>query len=151
MAAENTVTTLPKVAGVELNSEIELMIDVGGTYENMGNAFKDISTAINENVYTATYLADGGFGSSMVVGAAPTITLNGDYIKTDPVCVYLAQIHYEIGAKRVTSIRLKHAGIEITCPATITQLDFTGGTSTAPNGISVTIALNGKPTVTQTA
>ncbi|MGN0596354.1 MAG: phage tail tube protein [Ruminiclostridium sp.] len=143
---------LPKVAGVEMTSEINLMINTTpdgetATYNDMGIAFKNISTAINESVYSAVYLADGGFGSSTVTGAAPTISLTGDYNKTDPVCQYLNGIQFEIGAKRVTDIKLTRGGKTITCSATLTSVQIAGGESNSPNSVSVTIALNGKPKV----
>lgn len=148
--------TLPKVANVEMTSEIKLTINTTpeaseAAYEDMGAAFKDISTAVNEVVYTATYLSDGGFSSSAVVGAAPTITLNGDYIKNDPVCQYLSAIQYAIGASRVTDVKLIQSGRSIVCPVTITSLQISGGSSNAPNSISVTLTFNGKPVVTNSA
>lgn len=143
---------LPKVAGVEMTSEIKMLInttpeDESATYSDMGVAFKNVSIAINESVYSATYLADGGFGSSTVTGAAPTLSLTGDYIKTDPVCVFLNGIQFEIGAKRVTDIKLTRAGKTVTCPVTLTSVQIAGGDSNNPNSVSVTIAFNGKPTV----
>lgn len=143
---------LPKVAGVELNNEIEAVLNTGGaTYSDLGNAFKSINTAINENVYTASYLSDGGFGSSAVVGAAPVVTLTGDYIKNDPVCEYLNGIQYEIGDKRVTDIKITRQGKTVKCPVTLTGVAIAGGDSTAPNSITLTIAFNGKPTVEEAA
>lgn len=147
---------LPKVAKTELNSEIKAEINTtptgeAATYSDMRNAFKSIGMAINENVYSATYLADGGFGSSTVVGAAPAITVTGDFIKGDPVCEYLDTIQYEIGSKRVTDIKLTRNGKVISCPVTLTGIAISGGESTAPNAVSVTIAFNGKPKVAQEA
>lgn len=145
---------LPKVAKTELNSEIKAEINTTptgetATYSDMRKAFKTIGMAINENVYSATYLEDGGFGSSTVVGAAPTLTVTGDFIKGDPVCEYLDGIQYDIGSKRVTDIKLTRNGKVISCPVTLTGIAIAGGDSTAPNSVSVTIAFNGKPTVAQ--
>ena len=143
---------LPKVAGVELNNEIRAELNTTpeaeeATYSDLGRAFKNINTAINENVYTASYLSDGGFGSSAVVGAAPVVTLTGDYIKGDPVCEYLNDIQYEIGNKRVTDIKITRQGKVVTCPVTLTGVGIAGGDSTGPNSITLTIAFNGKPKV----
>ena len=144
MAANEQV--IPTVGKAELNSEIKVEINTtptgeSATYSDMRKAFKSVTTAINEVVYSATYLADGGFASSAVVGAAPTVVLAGDFIKDDPVCAFLDEIQYEIGSKRVTDIK------ELTCPVTVTAAGIGGGESTAPNTISCTIAFNGKPTI----
>lgn len=140
-----------RMENLELNNEVKVEIDTtpsgsSPTWADMGNAFKSITRAVNEVVYSATYLADKGFGSSAVVGAAPTVSLTGDFIKGDAVCEYLDDIHYEIGSKRCTKIKMTRNGHTVTCGVTITALAFTGGDSSAPNGISVTIAFNGKPT-----
>ena len=145
---------LPKVAGVELNNEISAVLNVTpeaseATYADLGNAFKSIGIAINENVYTASYLSDGGFGSSAVVGAAPVVTMTGDYIKGDAVCEYLDGIQYEIGNKRVTDVKMTRNGKTLKCPVTLTGIAIAGGDSTAPNSVTVTISFNGKPTVTE--
>lgn len=146
--------TVPKVSKVELNNSITVEVNTTPeadtpTYSSMCEAFKNVALALNEVVYSATYLSDGGFGSSTVVGMAPTVTLTGDYIKGDAVCEYLDSIQYEIGSKRVSDIKLTRNGKVITCPITFSAIAIGGGESTAPNAISVTIAFNGKPTVTQ--
>lgn len=145
--------TLPKVAGVEMNNQIRAEINTTpeaeiATYGDMTQAFKSIGVAINETIYNASYLSDGGFGSSAVVGAAPVLTLTGDYLKNDPVCQYLDGIQYEIGNKRVTDIKITRQGKVVSCPVTLTGVAIAGGESNAPNSITVTIAFNGKPTVT---
>lgn len=144
---------IPTVGKAELNSEIKVEINTtptgeAATYSDMRKAFKSVTTAINEVVYSATYLADGGFASSAVVGAAPTVVLAGDFIKDDPVCAFLDEIQYEIGSKRITDIKITRNGKELTCPVTVTAAGIGGGESTAPNTISCTIAFNGKPTIT---
>lgn len=150
MAANEQV--IPTVGKAELNSEIKVEINTtptgeSATYSDMRKAFMSVTTAINEVVYSATYLADGGFASSAVVGAAPTVVLAGDFIKDDPVCAFLDEIQYEIGSKRVTDIKITRNGKELTCPVTVTAAGIGGGESTAPNTISCTIAFNGKPTI----
>lgn len=145
---------IPKVMGVEFNHEVECLINTTPTgstptYASMCNAFKNIAIALNEVVYNATYLADGGFSSSAVVGFAPTVTLQGDFMKDDPACNYLDKIQWGLGKDRVTDIKMTRNGQTITCPVTLTSIAIAGGESTAPNSISVTIAFNGKPTVTE--
>lgn len=144
---------LPKVAGVELNNEVEVMINTTptgaeATYSDMTQTFKSCAVAINETVYNAFYLSDKGFGSSTVTGAAPAITLTGDFIATDPVCTYLDSIQWEIGAKRVTDIKLTRNGKTVTSNVTLTSVAIAGGDSQSPNSVTVVMTFNGKPTVT---
>lgn len=113
----------------------------------MCNAFKNCANALNENVYSASYLADGGYSSSTVTGFAPAITLQGDFMSSDPVCAYLDKIQWSPGAARVTDIKMNRNGQIVTCPVTLTQIAIAGGDSTAPNSVTVVMAMNGKPTV----
>ena len=122
---------IPTVGKAELNSEIKVEINTtptgeSATYSDMRKAFKSVTTAINEVVYSATYLADGGFASSAVVGAAPTVVLAGDFIKDDPVCTFLDEIQYEIGSNRVTDIKITRNGKVLTCPVTVTAAGIGG-------------------------
>ena len=144
--------TMPKVAGVELNHETKVFINTTptgeiATYSTMCSASKNVATALNESVYSASYLSDKGYSSSTVTGFAPTITLQGDFMASDPVCAYLDKVQWEPGAARVTDIKMNRNGQIITCPVTLTQIAIAGGDSTAPNSVTVVIAMNGKPTV----
>lgn len=144
--------TLPKAAGVELNHETKVFINTtpsgqNATYASMCNAFKNINIALNEVVYSASYLSDGGYSSSNVTGFQPTITLQGEFMAADPVCAYLDKIQWSPGAARVTDIKMSRNGQIVTCPVTLTQIAIAGGDSTAPNSVTVVMAMNGKPTV----
>lgn len=147
------MATVEKLKNVEFNNQIKAEIDIsGGGTENWGDltqAFKNITQAINEILFSANYLCDGGFGSTIVTGAAPTISMSGDYIKGDPVCEYLDDIQYEIGDKRISKIKLTRGSGTLTCPVTLTGVALAGGDSTAPNSVNITIVLNGKPTFTK--
>jgi len=147
------MATVEKLKNVEFNNQIKVEIDIGGgsseQWGDMTQAFKNITQAINEILFSANYLCDGGFGSTIVTGAAPTISLSGDYIKGDPVCEYLDDIQYEIGDKRISKIKMKRGSGTLTCPITLTGIAIAGGESTAPNSVNITIALNGKPTFTK--
>jgi ribosomal protein S8 len=46
---------------------------------------KNITQAINEVLYQASYLADEGYGSTEVTGGQYTVTLTGDKKDGDPV------------------------------------------------------------------
>lgn len=147
-------TEMPKVASVELNHQTSVLINVTpeageGTYASLCNAFKNVAYAMNEVVYSASYLNDEGYESSTVTGFAPTLTLQGDFMSSDPACAYLDKVQWIPGAGRVTDVKLARNGQVITCPVTLTQIAISGGDSTAPNSVSVTIKFNGKPTVTK--
>lgn len=144
--------TLPKVAGVELNHEVKAFINTTpsgptATYSSLCYAFKNTALALNETVYSASYLSDGGYSSSMVTGFAPTITLQGDFMAADPVCAYLDKVQWTPGAARVTDLKLGRNGQIITCPVTLTQISIAGGDATNPNAVTLVISMNGKPTV----
>lgn len=145
------MATVEKLKNVEFNNQIKPELDIGrnGTEEwgDMTQAFKSISQTLNETTYAATYLCDSGFGSTIVTGMSPTLNLNGDYIKGDPVCEFLDDMQYEIGDKRVSKIRLIRNGKVVTCPVTLTTIAIAFGESAASNSVSVTINFNGKPTV----
>lgn len=149
------MATVEKLKNVEFNNKISMEIDIsgGGSEEwgDMTQAFKNITQAINEVLFSANYLCDGGFGSTIVTGASPTISMSGDYIKGDSVCEYLDDIQYEIGDKRISKIKMKRGSGTLTCPVTLTGVAIAGGDSTAPNSVNITIALNGKPTFTKGA
>lgn len=144
---------MPDMNKLELNNSIQVEIntapsEVTEIYSDMRVAFKSIAQSINEVLYSASYLADGGFTSHSVVGAAPALTLTGDYFEDDAVCEFLNDIQYEIGSARCTTIKITRQGEVITCPVTLTSIAISGGESNAPNSISVTASFNGKPTIT---
>ncbi len=147
---------MPKVARAELNYTTKCVINTTPeaetpTYSDMTVAFKNIGVALNEQVYTASYLADEGYSSSMVTGLAPTVTLTGDFMADDPVCAYLDKKQWGRGADRVTDIKMTRNGQTIASSVTLTGIAIAGGESTAPNTVTVTIAFNGKPTITEEA
>ncbi len=117
-------------------------------YASLALLFKNYNMALNEQIYNAMYLADDGFGSSLVSGMSPTINLTGDFNPQDAACAYLESIQYKIGADRVSKIKLNRGTQALTCPVTLTSIAIAGGDAGQPNQISITIAFNGKPTVT---
>ncbi len=145
---------LPKVAHAEFNHEITCEININpmgeAKYASLCNAFKDIAMAMNETVYKAKYLSDGGYSSSLVTGLSPTVSQTGDFIKNDPACQYLSRTRWKTGPGRVTDIKMTRAGENISVPVTLTSIQCAGGTPDNPNSISIVIEFNGKPDVTET-
>lgn len=140
---------IEQLQNIEFNNQIDVQLDIGSgsaeTWGDMTKCFKNISQAINETLYTANYLADKGFSSTLVTGASPVLSLSGDYTKGDPVCEFLDSIQYEIGAHRVSKIKMTRGTGILTCPVTLSGIAIAMGDSTAPNTVNVTIAFNGKP------
>lgn len=150
--AESQLTNLERIMGIEMNNSVTIEINTtpsGGTatYASLCNMFKSYGLALNEQVYEAMYLADKGYGSSAVTGLKPVVSLTGDYNPDDPACQYLNKAQWEIGEGRVTDIKMTRGGQTITCPVTLTAIAIAGGESSSPNSVSVTMAFNGKPTV----
>ncbi len=145
---------LPKVAHAEFNHEITCEININPTgtaeYASLCEAFKDIAIAMNETVYKAKYLSDGGYSSALVTGLNPTVSQTGDFIKNDPACQYLNKARWKTGAGRVTDIKMVRAGEEISVPVTLTSIQVAGGTPENPTSVSIVIEFNGKPNVTET-
>jgi len=137
---------------IEMNHEVTCEIDSNGdvgtpNYVDMTKAFDNIGVIINENILTTSYLADEGFSSNEVVGFSPQVTLSGHFKPDDPACQYLASKEFELGAGRKSLIKLQRVGTLIKCPVTLININISGGQAQAPNDISVTIAFNGKPTM----
>ncbi len=144
--------TLPTAANVRANGDIKLRLDITptgqeSTFEDMTRIFESSTYAMNEVVQQIAFLCDNGFGSSFVSGAAPTLALSGRYVKNNALCEYLADIEYKIGEERVTNYEIEKFGKRITGSCTITQLNIGGGSGTDGAPISMTLAFNGKPTV----
>lgn len=140
---------IEQMQNIEFNNQIDVQLKISRTgserWGDMTKCFKSLNQAINENTYVAAYLADKGFTSTLVTGASPTLQLSGDYTKGDPVCEYLDSIQYEIGAHRVSEIKMTRGTGTVTCNVTLSGIAIAGGDSNAPNTVNVTIAFNGKP------
>lgn len=148
-------SNLDRIMGIEMNNEVSIEINTTptaetATYNSLCDMFRNYGLALNEQIYEAMYLADAGYGSSAVTGLKPVLTLSGDYNPNDPVCQYLNKARWGIGKARVTDIRMTRGGQTVSCPVTLTGIGVVGGESPAPNGVNLTIAFNGKPTVTDT-
>lgn len=139
-----------------LNNQIGAYLMTGGTedapvWSSLGGAFKSIAQTMGENKYTAAYLNDGGFSSSEVTGLAYQLTLSGDYISGDPVVEYLFSndVLFGVGDARKTKLRLVRDGNEIIWSVTMTKITENGGDANEPNGITLELCGNGKPTLTE--
>ena len=137
----------------ELNYDIKAELNVNpngtATWADLGIMFKNISQAVNEVLYQATYLADGGYGSTEVTGGQYTVTLTGDKKEGDPVSDYIfnPDIQYKWGSARKTQLRLTRGLTVITWNVTLANITDAGGDSNQPNAVTLTVHGNGKPTI----
>lgn len=152
--SNEAINPADRIAGIDMNYNARVEINTtptasSGTYVSLCNAFKNINMALNEVIFSTSYLADGGYSSSAVTGLQPKVTLNGEFNANDAACVYFNNMQWQTGKSRVTDIKMRRAGQQITVPVTMENITISGGDATAPNAISVTIAFNGAPTVQQ--
>lgn len=136
----------------ELNYDIEAELDTSPgeaepTWSSLGVMMKNITQAINEVLYQANYLADGGWGSTEVTGGQYTVTLTGDKKIGDPVSDYIfdPDVQYKWGSARKTQLRLTRGTTTITWQVTLANITDAGGDSNQPNAVTLVIHGNGKP------
>lgn len=136
----------------ELNYQIKADLNITPegaepTWANLGVMMKNISQALNEVLYQATYLADEGWGSSEVTGGQYTVTFTGDKKDGDPVSDYLfsPEVQYNFGEARKTQLRLTRGTQTITWGVTLANITDAGGDANQPNAVTLTVHGNGKP------
>lgn len=139
---------------IQLNHQTtaQLEITVNGTkqWADLGGAFKSITQSLNESIYTASYLADGGFSSSTVTGMGLTVTFSGDYVSGDPVIgfIFSESVLHGVGNARKTRLKLTRDGTAVTWGVTMTKIQEAGGEANDANSVTLELRGNGKPTVT---
>lgn len=140
----------------ELNYQIKAELNTtpsavpaGETWADLGVMFKNISQALNEVLYQATYLSDEGWGSTEVTGGQYTVTLTGDKKIGDPVSDYIfsPEVQYAFGEARKTQLRLTRGTQTITWNVTLANITDAGGDANQPNAVTLTIHGNGKPII----
>lgn len=143
----------------EINYETEAFLNTapdGDTpmWASMAKLMKNMSQALNEVLYQASYYADKGWGSSEVTGAQLTLTITGDVKPEDPAAVYLLsdKVLYGLANARKTHLKLEKGEKVIIWPVTLANITPAYGDSNQPNALTVTIHGNGRPTIgTKTA
>ncbi len=139
---------------LEINYGIKCELDTSEaphtepTWSDMGHMFKNLAQSLNEVLYQATYLADGGWGSTEVTGAQHTVTFTGDRKNGDPVNDYIfdPEVQYGLGEARKTKMRLVRGTKAIVMDVTLANITDAGGDANQPNAVTLTIHCNGKPT-----
>ena len=138
----------------EINSETEAFINTSPsldspTWASLGALTKNMSQALNEVLYQASYYADKGWGSTEVTGAQLTLTLTGDVKPGDDACDYLMgdEVLYGLASARKTHLKLQKGKKIIIWPVTLANITPAYGDSNQPNALTVTIHGNGKPVI----
>lgn len=138
----------------ELNYDIQAQLNTKPgegepVWSDMGVSFKNVAQALNEVLYQANYLGDGGYGSTEVTGGQYTVTFTGDKKVGDPVCDYIfdPEVQYKWGAARKTQFRMIRGTRVITWDVTLANITDAGGDANQPNAVTLTIHGNGKPVI----
>lgn len=139
---------------LEINYQIKCELDTSTSphttpvWSDMGIAFKNVSQALNEVLYQATYLASDGWGSTEVTGGQYTVTFTGDRKNGDPVVDYIfdPDVQFAFGAARKTKMRLVRGKQAILWNVTLANITDAGGDANQPNAVTLTVHGNGAPT-----
>lgn len=137
------------------NYAADFQIDVtpGGasrTWASMCDGFDNISVAINETVQEYYSMCAKGYGSSDVVALHLKYTLTGVRKVGDTAQDFIAGLVTNLMGGRRTAIRVTTpnadgTALRLTADATVENITPWGGATNAIGGISVTIAVNGRP------
>lgn len=140
---------------VSLNYKNKLEIDItpkgaSPTWARICKGFANLSQAMNEVLYQASYLCDQGWGSTEVTGGQFIATLTGvryyndvaqDYIFSDGVML-------DFGDSRKTTLRItKQNQAILEWDITLANITESGGDSQQPGAITVAIHGNGAPRI----
>ncbi|MFA9381680.1 MAG: phage tail tube protein [Acetanaerobacterium sp.] len=120
------------------------------TWAEIKQGFANIAEALNEVLYQASFLGDGGWGSTYVTGGQYTFTLTGKRFFGDPAQDYIFSdevMHY-FGQARETQVRItRQNGTILLWNVTLANTTNSGGDANQAADISVTVHGNGKPQI----
>lgn len=140
---------------ISLNYDYQLQVDTtptatSPTYATIADGFDNVAEALNEVLYQASFLGDGGYGSSEVTGGQLIVTLTGVRMIGDAAQDYIFgnETYYEWGESRKTKIILACPdGSIVSCPVTLAKIARSGGAANTATTISVEVHFNGKPSI----
>ena len=141
---------------INLNYQSTLEIDTtpgsnSPTWARLCKGFANLTEALNEVLYQASYICDNGWGSTEVTGGQYICTLTGVRYTDNEAQDYIfsPEMMYEFGDKRKTQLKItKPNGKTITWDVTLANITEGGGDANQPNAITVAIHANGAPTIT---
>lgn len=143
---------MPEVA-LNHQNKLEININPAGEPEWAGisKGFSNLSQSVNEMLYKASYLSDGGWGSSTVTGGQYTVTLAGTRIYGDVAQDYLFsdKVMFGWGKARETQLKITRAnGPAVEWDVTIARITDGGGDASGVSAVTVEFHGNGRPRVT---
>lgn len=141
---------MPEIA-LNYQNRLEINITPGEaspTWARISKGFSNLAEGMNEVLHQASYLGDGGWGSTEVTGGQYICTLTGvryfgdlaqDWIFSDGVV-------YKFGDSRKTQFRIVRGNQAILLwNVTLANVTNSGGDANQPGAISVAIHGNGEP------
>lgn len=137
--------------GLNYNSRLEIDITPQGaerTWAKLKKGFRNLAESLNEVLFQASYLGDGGWGSTEVTGGQYIVTLAGVryYNDTAQDWLFSDDVMYKFGAARKTTLRITRQNEAILeWDITLANLMISGGEANQPEAISVVIHANGAP------
>lgn len=141
---------MPNVA-LNWQNKLEININPEETmpkWAQIKKGFKNLSQALNEAVYQASYLSDEGYSSSTVTGGQYIITLTGDRQFDDEAQNYIFsdKVMFNWGKARETQLRITRAdGSKIELDITLAKITDGGGDANTVSAVTVEMHGNGKP------
>ncbi|HJB90008.1 MAG TPA: hypothetical protein H9763_00885 [Candidatus Eisenbergiella merdigallinarum] len=119
------------------------------TWASMAAVMKNMTQALNEVLYQASYYEDQGWGSTEVTGAQLTLTVTGDVKPGDAASEYLTseKVQFGLANARKTHLKLVRGTKVVIWPVTLANITVGYGDSNQPNSLSLTIHGNGRPSV----
>lgn len=142
---------------IALNHANKLEINVSPTLETptwtpICAGWSNLSESLNEVLHQASYLCDGGWGSTEVTGGQYIVTLTGKRYFGDTAqdWIFSDDVIYKFGKARKTQLRItRQNGDIILWEVTLANITNSGGDANTASDISVAVHGNGKPTFIQ--
>lgn len=126
-----------------------------GTYSTL-NGIENVSESVGRIINTYHFLADGGMARSHATGAAPSFTFTGRRIPGDTAQDFIFGKKYSFAEDAEFGLKIVVTTDPSTTPATTTTItaDVTladcqeySGATTDDSAISITLNINGTPTI----
>lgn len=147
MAVTDAILALNYETKLEINTN-PYKDPVDDVWARLCKGFANIQESLNEVLYQASYLCDGGWGSSEVTGGQWTLTLTGVRYYGDAAQDYIfsEDVQYHWGNARHTQIRVTRGNETVVqWDVTLANITESGGDSNAPVDITIAIHGNGAP------
>ncbi len=143
-----------QVKPLEINYSILVELQTGGddttpTWSDMGKCMENIGHVFEEQSGEYFFFSDEGFGRSEVTGGQLVVTAEGKVMPGDAVSDYLTNSDkvFGFGAARHSRIRVTKGNEQIIWNVTLKNLGGQMGAAIDPNGLSIEIRSNGKPSI----